>query len=126
MEVIGSAQTDSIATDSYEIQGPKSFRLAAISQHCWFARVLVGDLAIKMLVDTGSAVTLLSKQTLNLPDNIELQDESSILTTAYGEPMTVIGRCTVDLGILNNRFCQLVMVANFRNLEGIIILCLDF
>ena len=115
IEVTGSAQTDSITTDSNEIKGPKSFRLVAISQHCWFARVLIGDLAIKMLVNTGSAVTLLSKQTLKLLDNINFQDESSILTTADGEPMTVIGRCTLDLsifGILNNRFCQSVIVAN--------------
>lgn len=120
MEATGSAQTNSQVKNLENDVRPKSFRLAAISQHCWFVKVLIGDLDIKMLVDTGSAATLLSKQILSSLENIELEDESSILTTADGEPMTVIGRCTLDLSILNNKFSQSVIVADLGNLGGII------
>ena len=34
--------------------------------------------------------------------------------------MTVIGRCTLDLSILNNKFSQSVIVADLGNLGGII------
>lgn len=124
MEATGSAQTNNCVANLDKNVRPNSFRLAAISQHCWFIKVSIGNSDIKMLVDTGSAVTLLSKQIFDSLRNVELENESSILTTADGEPMTVIGRCTMNLCIANDEFSQSVMVADLGNLEGI--LGLDF
>lgn len=73
-----------------------------------------------MFVDTGSAVTLLSKQIFDSLRNVELENESSILTTADEEPMTVLGRCTLNLCIANDEFSQSVMIADLGNLDGIL------
>lgn len=68
-----------------------------------------------MLVDTGFVVTLLSKQIYDSLRKEELEKEWSILTTAKVLPMTVIGFCTLNLGIANDKFSQSVMVT-----EGIL------
>lgn len=120
MEATGSAQTNNCVANLDKNVRPNSFRLAAISQHSWFIKVSIGNSDIKMLVDKGSAVTLLLKQIFDSLRNVELENESSILTTADGEPMTVLG----NLCIANDEFSQSVMVADLGNLEGI--LGLDF
>ncbi|CAC5408205.1 unnamed protein product [Mytilus coruscus] len=72
---------------------PSSLRLAAITQHCWFAKVFIDKFCIDMLVDTGSAVTLISKNVYEKFGKIKpkLTEVSTILTTADGEPMKVMG-----------------------------------
>lgn len=121
MEATGSAQTNNCVANFDKNVRPNtnSFRLAAISQHCWFIKVSIGNSDIKMLVDTVSAITLLSKQIFDSLRKVELENELSILTTADEEPMAFLGPCTMNLCIANDEFSQLVMVGDLENLERV-------
>ena len=72
---------------------PSSIRLAAITQKCWFIKVFIDSLPINMLVDTGSAVTLIFNAVYEQLGRArsQLQPVSTTLTTADGEVMNVLG-----------------------------------
>ena len=67
-----------------------------------------------MLVDTGSAVTLISKNTFERLGNskTKLKEVSTILTTADGEPMKVIGASDLTLRLNNHGFMHSAIVAD--------------
>lgn len=79
-----------------------------------------------MLVDTGSAVTLISKNVYEKLGKIKpkLTEVSTILTTADGEPMKVMGASDLLLKLNNHGFIHSAIVADLGNIAGI--LGLDF
>ena len=97
-------------------------RLAAITQHCWFATVFVNQICIDMLVDTGSAVTLISKNIYEKISNIKpkLSEVSTVLTTADGEPMKVLGASNLLLRMGSYEFNHSAIVADLGDILGIL------
>ena len=79
-----------------------------------------------MLIDTGSAVTLISEKIFNNLGlgNSDLSELSSILTTADGETMSVLGQITVKITIGGKTYNHPVVVAELGDISGI--LGLDF
>jgi hypothetical protein len=79
-----------------------------------------------MLVDTGSAVTLISKETYEqLRNKPVLRPINSTLRTAGGEAMTLYGEINnLELGLQNQVYGQGIIVAALGGLPGI--LGLDF
>ncbi|CAC5378553.1 unnamed protein product [Mytilus coruscus] len=79
-----------------------------------------------MLVDTGSAVTLISKNVYEKLGKIKpkLTEVSTILTTADGEPMKVMGASDLLLQLNNHGFIHSAIVADLGDIAGI--LGLDF
>ncbi|XP_062573989.1 uncharacterized protein LOC134235836 [Saccostrea cucullata] len=79
-----------------------------------------------MLIDTGSAVTLISKEIFDLVGFSEHQLEkvTNELKTADGEPLQVYGKTEVELSLENKSFITPVIVAELGGLSGI--LGLDF
>ncbi|CAC5378547.1 unnamed protein product [Mytilus coruscus] len=79
-----------------------------------------------MLVDTGSAVTLISKNVYEKLGEIKpkLTEVSTILTTADGEPMKVMGASNLLLQLNNHGFIHSAIVADLGDIAGI--LGLDF
>ncbi|CAC5406228.1 unnamed protein product [Mytilus coruscus] len=81
-----------------QIKGPSIVRLSAIS-NCWFANVEIGGLDTNMLIDTGSAVTLISKE--NYDDlkcnKSKLIKVTSTLATADGKPLIVLGETKLSI-----------------------------
>lgn len=86
-----------------QIKGPLIVRLSAISNNCWFANVEIGGLDTNMLIDTGSAVTFISKENYDelKCDKSKLIKVTSTLATADGEPLTVLGetKLSITLGV---------------------------
>ena len=105
---------------------PSSIRLAAISQKCWFIKVFIDLFPINMLVDTGSAVTLISNGVYEQLGRVKgkLQPVSTTLTTADGEVMNVMGASNLVLNLDNHSYNQSAIVADLGNIQGI--LGLDF
>lgn len=68
---------------------PTFVRLSAISMKCWFASVEIGG----GIVDTGSSVSLLSKEIYEtLSFRLILTEVADTLPTADGEPLCVYGK----------------------------------
>ena len=105
---------------------PPSIRLAAITQNCCFTKVFIDSFPINMLVDTGSAVPLISNgvyKQLGRARN-QLQPVSTTLTTSDGEIMNVLGTSNLILGLDSHSYNQSAIVADFGSTQGI--LGLDF
>ena len=62
LEAESSACKSASEINSNSQNARPSIRLTAISQSCWFANVKLNSLPTEMLIDTGSAVTLISKE----------------------------------------------------------------
>lgn len=72
-----------------------------------------------MLVDTGAAVSLISKEVL---DNLDLCDQflqkvSTELKTADGEPLQVYGQTEIPLTFGDKEFIIPVIVAELRTFQ---------
>ena len=102
-------------------------RLSAVSNNCYFANIRIdNDLNMSMLIDTGSAVTLLSKDyfdELNHKQTI-LSDVQATLTTADGEPLKVYGKTNLSFALGGKTFSNTIIVAELGGMPGI--LGLDF
>jgi predicted aspartyl protease len=76
---------------------------------------------VEMLVDTGSAVTLISKDTYRkLKPKPKLKSVGSTLRTADGEAMTLHGQVDLELGLNKHKTEQTVIVAALGGLSGIL------
>ena len=66
-----------------------------------------------MLIDTGSALTLISEKIFHILGlgNSDLSELSSILTTADGEIMSVLGQTKIHLTIGGKTYNHPVVVA---------------
>ncbi|VDI22567.1 Hypothetical predicted protein [Mytilus galloprovincialis] len=110
-----------------QIKGPLIVRLSAISNNCWFANVEIGGLDTNMLIDTGSAVTLISKENYDelKCDKSKLIKVTSTLATADGEPLTVLEETKLSITLGGGKtFINSVIVAELGGMPGI--LGLDF
>lgn len=108
------------------LKRPSFVRLSAISDHCWFANVEVDSTDVNMLIDTGSAVTLISKEKyveLNRSFS-DLSVVKSKLATADGEPLRVSGETVLPICIGDKIYTNSVIVAELGGMPGI--LGLDF
>ncbi|KAJ8298520.1 hypothetical protein KUTeg_025051, partial [Tegillarca granosa] len=85
---VGLKAGDSTQGDVNRVGRPQ-IRLLAITPSCWFAKVNIGNIQIKMLVDTGSSVTVLSKDLFDKLEggHLELCNVTSRLVTADGGPL---------------------------------------
>ncbi|CAC5394892.1 unnamed protein product [Mytilus coruscus] len=101
---------------------PSRMRLAAITQYCWVAKVFIGNIYVNMLVDTGSAVTLISKNVFEKLGvrKSKLTEVSTILTTEDGEPMKVMGASDLLLQLNNHEFIHSAIVADLGNIARIL------
>lgn len=104
---------------------PSFVRLSAVSKSCWFASVEIGGVSTNMLVDTGSSVSLLSKEIYEtLSFRPILTEIADTLTTADGEPLCVYGKSIFPLRINEIYFDHPIVIADLGGLSGI--LGLDF
>lgn len=104
---------------------PSFVRLSAVSKSCWFASVEIGGVSTNMLVDTGSSVSLLSKEIYEtLSFRPILTEVADTLTTADGEPLCVYGKSIFPLRINEIYFDHPIVIADLGGLSGI--LGLDF
>lgn len=101
-------------------------RLAAITQSCWYIKAKIESLYINMLVDTGSAVTLVSNTVFEKLGHAKnkLKPVSTALTTADGDVMNVIGASHLSFSLSNHLFEHSAVVADLGDIHGI--LGLDF
>lgn len=78
-----------------------NFVLASVGTHCLFVTVKINDVDFDMLVDTGSAVTLLSPKIYKClgSGGKELSTVDTVLTTADGDVMDVMGQTDIRLNI---------------------------
>ena len=93
---------------------------------CWYVTGLIGKLSVNLLVDTGSATSLLSVETFKKikgADSI-LRPTDARLSTASGKPMDVSGEADIHLRIGGIVYPRTVVIADLGEMEGI--LGLDF
>ena len=75
----------------------------------------------RLLVDTGSAVSLISKQTfdvLNVP--VDSGEVPADFRTASGSPMTVFGVVTLEFAIESRLFEHPFVIAELPDVQGIL------
>ncbi|KAJ8316618.1 hypothetical protein KUTeg_005830 [Tegillarca granosa] len=79
-----------------------------------------------MLVDTGSSVTVLSKDLFDKLEggHLELCNVASRLVTADGGPLKIYGRNKLKISLGTHEFVQSVIIAEIGDISGI--LCIDF
>lgn len=96
--------------------------LAAINRNCLFARIKIETFEISMLVDTGSAVTLVSDRVFNklVNKDTKLAEVACTLTTADGDQMEIMGQTQLALQLGDKVFCQNVIVAKLGDIQGIL------
>lgn len=100
-----------------------SILLSAIAKECWFCSVDIQNININMLVDTGSVVTILSKQVfdkIHTESVPALHAVESNLTVADGGILTNYGKVSMDFRIGCCSFSQDTIVAGLQGINGII------
>ena len=93
---------------------------------CWYVTGLIGKLSVNLLVDTGSATSLLSVETfkkIKAADS-SLRPADARLSTTSGKPMDVSGEADIRLRIGGIVYPRTVVIADLDGMEGI--LGLDF
>ena len=87
---------------------------------------LIGKLSVNLLVDTGSATSLLSVETFKKIKGADssLRPTDARLSTASGKPMDVSGEAEIRLRIGGIVYPRMVVIADLGEMEGI--LGLDF
>lgn len=90
---------------------------------CLFVTIFVDKVPVKMLVDTGASVSIISEKTikrLNLDISL-ISRENVDLTTEDGSFLKVIGQLQLNFKIVKNCVSQNVYVARLESgLEGIL------
>lgn len=88
--------------------------MSAVSKSCWFASVEIGYvMSTNMLIDTGSSVSLLSKEIYEiLSFRPILTEVADTLTTADGEPLCVYGKSIFPLRINEIYFNHPIVIAD--------------
>ena len=107
---------------SYKDSERPTLRLTAIAQTCWFVSVDVCKTSVKFLVDTGSAVTLISKQVFDKLESgkSDLKPACSQLTAADGGLLNTYGQAVFKFKIGGRAFESNTIVADLNGLPGII------
>ncbi|KAK3090931.1 hypothetical protein FSP39_015821 [Pinctada imbricata] len=107
------------------IKEPEFAIVNNISQACLYAHVEINGVRCQALIDTGSSVTLISKTLFHkIPSEITLQKASTILKTADGKHLEVVGRFMAELKIGNELITQDVIIANLEDID--LLLGMDF
>ena len=93
---------------------------------CWYVTGLIGKLSVNLLVDTGSAMSLLSVETFKKIKGADssLRPTDARLSIASGKPMDVSGEADIRLRIGGIVYPRTVVIADLGGMEGI--LGLDF
>ena len=88
---------------------------------CWYVTGLIGKLSVNLLVDTGSATSLLSVETFKKIQGADssLRPTDARLSTASGKPMDVSGEADIRLRIGGIVYPRTVVVADLGGMEGI-------
>ena len=89
---------------------------------CQFTKIVINQSIIHALVDSGSASTIISKDTfkrLNLDTNITT-NESTKLTAANGSEVSVLGRVSLDFELDNENFSYQFLIAEFDDIDCIL------
>jgi len=98
-----------------------------VSKTCWFAKTSFGQSHVELLIDTGSAVSLINKKVYDRLANTskgKLHPVVTRLSAADGEQIEVFGYSDFTLEIEGRTFEQSLIVASLGDIPGI--LGLDF
>lgn len=121
--MLEAADTANVKVDvSHESVDRPNIILAIVNKSCWFANVILENIGISMLVDTGSAVTLVSKRIFEKLDtgSNKLSEVACTLTTADGDRMKILGQTQLALQVGDKTFCQNVIIADLGDIQGIL------
>ena len=93
-----------------------------IKQNCLFAKAKIQKLIFNTLVDTGSAVNLISKKSFDKLDisSSALHKVTTTLTSAEGSGMKVYGKIELKFSISNKVFEHKFLVADLHQMSGIL------
>ena len=72
-----------VILENVKFERPSILRLSAISQYCWFANVEVKETDFDMLIDTGSAVTIISKDAFDAQSNQRALACFNLIATSF-------------------------------------------
>ena len=111
----------SSALSTRNSSGP-NLRLLFTGETCWFVTAFVSEIAIEMLVDTGSATSLLSRKIFDQMKNPgePLCPTEARLSTASGNPMNVFREVDVGLRVVRMFTTRTVVIAELGDIEGIL------
>ena len=87
-----------------------------------FAKAKIQKLIFNTLVDTGSAVRLISKKSIDKLDipSSALHSVTTTLTSAEGNEMKVYGKIGLKFSISNTVFEHIFLVADLHQMSGIL------
>lgn len=103
-------------------EGPV-FQLNSVNKSCLFAEVKINGVRVNFLIDTGSAVSILSSQTFELLENAPTQLGSvfSTMTVADGGIIKTYGKSSLSFQLGDIDFTQDFIIADIDDLQGILI-----
>ena len=85
----------------------------SISEGAVYVSGIINDKETKILVDTGSAVTIVNKSFLELPKETELnQSVSTPVVVANGQPLSILGVMPVSISIAGIKYNHEAMITN--------------
>lgn len=120
---------ESVAPDVKESENSRpniEAKVNSILKSCLYASVSIGDVPVKMLVDTGSSVSLISQELYHGlgTEKPSLKRDVITLSTADGSPMDTLGVVQLEFCIGCFQFVHDVVVAELNGIS--VILGFDF
>lgn len=85
-----------------------------------FAQCTINEIKCKLLIDTGSPVSLLSKEVFEKFKISQLEEIESTMTTANGNELKVKGKCHLPIKMEHFKFKQDMIVADLDGISGIL------
>lgn len=85
-----------------------------------FAQCTINEIKCKLLIDTGSPVSLLSKEVFEKFKISQLEEIESTMTTANGNELKVKGKCHLPIKMEHFKYKQDMIVADLDGISGIL------
>lgn len=107
-----------------QFQDGPVFQLNSINKSCLFAEVKINGVKVNFLIDTGSAVSILSSKTFELLENAPTQLGSvfNTMTVADGGIIKTYGKSSLSFQLGDIDFTQDFIIADIPvyDLQGIL------
>jgi hypothetical protein len=108
------------SVQNFEQNKRSVIQVNTIKQNCLFAKAKIQKLIFNTLVDTGSAVRLISKKSIDKLDipSSALHSVTTTLTSAEGNEMKVYGKIGLKFSISNTVFEHIFLEADLHQMSG--------
>lgn len=105
-----------------QFQDGPVFQLNSINKSCLFAEVKINGVKVNFLIDTGSAVSILSSKIFELLENAPTQLGSvfNTMTAADGGIIKTYGKSSLSFQLGDIDFTQDFIIADIYDLQGIL------